>query len=78
MNKDKKEIVIRPSNEIKEILFKWYYNEINEVSDILKLLKDFYLEDINLSDMIYTPLLLTIIDRVYQEFYTQISTNRFY
>lgn len=77
-NKDKKEIVIRPGNEIKEILFKWYYNEINEVSDILKLLKDFYLEDINLSDMIYTPLLLTIIDRVYQEFYTQISTNRFY
>ena len=77
-NRDKTEVIIEPANEIKEILFKWYHNEINEVSDILKLLEDFYLEDITLSYMVYIPLVLTIIDNIYQDFYTRYSANRFY
>ena len=77
-NRDKTEVIIEPANEIKEILSKWYYNEINEVSDILKLLEDFYLEEITLSYMVYIPLVLTIIDNIYQEFYTRYSANRFY
>lgn len=70
--------MVEPSEEIKIVLQKWYNNEIKEVSDILGILEDFYLEDITLNDMIYTPLVLTIIDRVYNEFYTQASVNRFY
>lgn len=77
-NRDKTEVIIEPANEIKEILFKWYHNEINEVSDILKLLEDFYLEEITLSYMVYIPLVLTIIDNIYQDFYTRYSANRFY
>ena len=77
-NNDKKEIIIEPTEEIKDILSKWYHNEINEVSDILELLEDFYLEEITLSYMVYIPLVLTIIDNIYQEFYTRYSTNRFY
>lgn len=77
-NNDKTEIRVEPTEEIKEILRKWYYGEIKEVSDILELLEDFYLEEIILSYMIYTPLVLTIIDNIYQEFYTRYSTNRFY
>lgn len=77
-NKDKTDVLVEPSEEIKIVLRKWYNNEIKEVSDILGILEDFYLEDITLNDMIYTPLVLTIIDRVYNEFYTQASVNRFY
>ena len=77
-NNDKKPTEVSPSEEISNILTKWYNNDITDIKNINEDLEFFDLEDVNMSDMLYVPLLLAVIDRVYDDLYTRQSVNRFY
>lgn len=77
-NNDKKPTEVSPSEEISNILTKWYNNDITDIKKINEDLEFFDLEDVNMSDMLYVPLLLAVIDRIYDDLYTRQSVNRFY
>lgn len=77
-NNDKKDYVVNPPEEIKTFLTEWYNGRITTIDIAMQLVEDIYLEEINIPYMIYTPLLLVIMDKVYNELYETSSANRFY
>ena len=56
----------------------WYNNQIDTGQKVLEVLEELYLEEVTMEYMLYTPLLLAVIDRIYQELYTRVGINRFY
>lgn len=77
-NKDKTAVTFKPPKEITDILEMWYNKEINEGHEVVEILEDLYLEEMTMEYLLYTPLLLAVIDRIYQELYTRVGVNRFY
>lgn len=77
-NDDKKPESFEPPQEIRQILEMWYNNQIDTGQKVLEVLEELYLEEVTMEYMLYTPLLLAVIDRIYQELYTRVGINRFY
>ena len=75
---DKKHVSFEPPQEIRQILEMWYNNQIDTGQKVLEVLEELYLEEVTMEYMLYTPLLLAVIDRIYQELYTRVGINRFY
>lgn len=77
-NDDKKEITIPIPEDIKAIFEMWYNDDINSLDDLMSIIEDIYLEEINVQYMIYIPILIIIIDKIYDNLYSTSSSERFY
>lgn len=63
---------------IKIILEKWYNDDIPSIKELNNLLSDFYLEDVTVDYLLYVPILLVVIDRIYSDFYESHKSEKFY
>ena len=74
----KKAFTVELPPELLKIFTKWYHDDIENIDVFNNFLDDYFVEEINMSNMIFVPILLIIMDKVYDMFYTRYSINRFY